>query len=142
MVITAVAMSMAAFLGAGDFAWFVPIAVITGMGIGADYGLPPSVLADIINSDEGKDTKGDTGAYFGLWALSTKLATAIGAAGSLPVAALLGFNPSQGSYSGSALVVVYIALPVAIKAIAALLIWYIRIEDSRGSVREELTGRA
>ena len=142
MVITALAMSTAVFLGAGDFALFVPIAVVTGMGIGADYGLPPSVLADIINSEEAKDTKGDTGAYFGLWALSTKLATAIGAAGSLPVAALLGFNPSIGSYSGSALVVVYIALPVAIKVIAALLIWYIRIEAERGSVREELTGRA
>ncbi len=142
MVITAVAMSTAVGLGAGDFAWFVPIAVVTGMGIGADYGLPPSVLADIINSEEAKDTKGDTGAYFGLWALSTKLATAIGAAGSLPVAAMLGFNPSIGSYSGTALIIVYIALPVAIKAIAALLIWYIRIEAERGSVREELTGRA
>lgn len=142
MVITALAMSTAVFLGAGDFALFVPIAVVTGMGIGADYGLPPSVLADIINSEEAQDTKGDTGAYFGLWALSTKLATAIGAAGSLPVAALLGFNPSVGSYSGSALIVVYIALPVAIKVIAALLIWYIRIEAERGSVREELTGRA
>ncbi|HZB54836.1 MAG TPA: hypothetical protein VE527_14475, partial [Reyranella sp.] len=32
---------------------FLPIAVITGLGIGADYGLPPSVLADIINAPEG-----------------------------------------------------------------------------------------
>lgn len=140
MVMTAVAMALAVFLGAGDFALFVPIAVITGLGIGADYGLPPSVLADIINSDEGKDTKGDTGAYFGLWALSTKLATAIGAAGSLPVAALLGFNPSEGHYGESALVIVYIVVPVIIKAIAALLIWFIRIEAERGSVRDELVG--
>ena len=99
------------------------------------------MLADIINSDEGKDTKGDTGAYFGLWALSTKLATAIGAAGSLPVAALLGFNPSIGQYSAGALIFVYIAIPVVIKIIAALLIWYIRIEADRGSVRDELLGR-
>ncbi|MBL0899177.1 MAG: MFS transporter [Reyranella sp.] len=141
MVITAVAMSIAVFLGAGDFALFIPIAVITGFGIGADYGLPPSVLADIINSDEGKDTRGDTGAYFGLWALSTKLATAIGAAGSLPVAALLGFNPSLGQYSGTALIFVYIAIPVAIKIIAALLIWYVRIEAERGSVRDEILRR-
>ena len=141
MVLTAVSMSFGVFLGAGDFVWFMPIAVITGLGIGADYGLPPSVLADIINSAEGKDTKGDTGAYFGLWALSTKLATAIGAAGSLPVAALLGFNPSQGLYSGSALIFVYIVVPVVIKIIAALLIWYIRIEADRGSVRDELLGR-
>jgi Na+/melibiose symporter-like transporter len=142
MVMTVIAMSLAVFLGAGDFALFVPIAVITGMGIGADYGLPPSVLADIINSEEGKDTRGDTGAYFGLWALATKLATAIGAAGSLPVAALLGFNPSKGQYSGTALIVVYIALPVVIKIAAALLIWFIRVEAERGSVRDELLGRA
>lgn len=142
MVMTVVAMSLAVFLGAGDFALFLPIAVITGLGIGADYGLPPSVLADIINAPEGKDTQGDTGAYFGLWALSTKLATAIGAAGSLPVAALLGFNPSRGEYSSTALIFVYIALPVAIKIAAALLIWFIRIEAERGTVRDELMGRA
>jgi Na+/melibiose symporter-like transporter len=142
MVMTVVAMSLAVFLGAGDFALFLPIAVITGLGIGADYGLPPSVLADIINAPEGKDTQGDTGAYFGLWALSTKLATAVGAAGSLPVAALLGFNPSRGEYSSSALIFVYIALPVVIKIVAALLIWYIRIEAERGTVRDELMGRA
>ena len=141
MVMTAAAMLLAVFLGAGDFVWFVPIAIITGLGIGADYGLPPSVLADIINSDEGQDTKGDTGAYFGLWALSTKLATAIGAAGSLPVAALLGFNPGMGQYSSTALIIVYIALPVAIKIIAALLIWHIRVEAERGSVRDEILGR-
>jgi Na+/melibiose symporter-like transporter len=141
MVMTVLAMSLAVFLGAGDFALFLPIAIVTGLGIGADYGLPPSVLADIINSPEGKDTQGDTGAYFGLWALSTKLATAIGAAGSLPVAALLGFNPSRGEYSGTALVFVYIALPVVIKIVAALLIWFIRIEAERGSVRDELTVR-
>ena len=50
MVMTVIAMSLAVFLGAGDFALFLPIAVITGLGIGADYGLPPSVLADIINA--------------------------------------------------------------------------------------------
>ena len=115
--------------------------MITGLGIGADYGLPPSVLADIINAPEGKDTQGDTGAYFGLWALSTKLAATIGAAGSLPVAALLGFNPSRGQYSSTALIFVYIALPVAIKIAAALLIWFIRIEAERGTVRDELVGR-
>jgi len=90
---------------------------------------------------EATDTRGVTGANFGLWALSTKLATAFGAAGSLPVAALLGFNPSVGQYSASALIFVYIAIPVAIKIIAALLIWYIRIEADRGSVRDEILGR-
>jgi len=140
MVMTAIAMSLAVFIGAGDFYWFLAISVVTGLGIGADYGLPPSILADIINSSESKDTQGDTGAYFGLWALATKLATAIGAAGSLPVAELLGFNPAHGHYDKFALVFVYIVLPVTIKIIAALLLWYIRIEAERGTVRDEILG--
>jgi len=141
MVMTAVAMALAVFVSGGDFYWFLAISVVTGIGIGADYGLPPSILADVINSAEGGDTKGKTGTYFGLWALATKLATAIGAAGSLPVAELLGFNPAQGKYGTTALIIVYIVLPVLIKIVAALLIWFIRIEAERGSVRDEMTGR-
>jgi glycoside/pentoside/hexuronide:cation symporter, GPH family len=140
MIMTALAMACAIFIGPGDFYWFLAISVITGLGIGADYGLPPSILADVINSTEGGDSKGKTGTYFGLWALATKLATAIGAAGSLPVAAMLGFNPAKGLYGTTALIIAYIVLPVMIKIGAALLIWFIRIEAVRGSVRDELLG--
>jgi Na+/melibiose symporter-like transporter len=142
MVLTAVAMLAALFVGAGHFYWFLGISVITGIGLGSDYGLPPSILADVINSSEGGDTRGKTGTYFGLWAFATKVATAIGAAGSLPVAAMLGFDPARSHYSTLALIIVYIALPVAIKILAAILIWFIRIEAERGSVREEFTGKA
>ncbi len=138
MVMTAIAMACAIFVGPGDFYWFLAISIVTGLGIGADYGLPPSILADVINSTEGGDSRGKTGTYFGLWALATKLATAIGAAGSLPVAAILGFNPARGQYGTTALVIAYVVLPVLIKIVAALLIWFIRIEAERGSVRDEM----
>jgi GPH family glycoside/pentoside/hexuronide:cation symporter len=140
MIMTAIVMACAIFIGPGDFYWFLAISVVTGFGIGADYGLPPSILADVINSTEGGDSKGKTGTYFGLWALATKLATAIGAAGSLPVAAMLGFNPAKGLYGTTALIIAYIVLPVMIKIVAALLVWFIRIEAERGSVRDELLG--
>jgi len=135
MGLTAVAMSLAVFLGPNHIWLFVILSAITGLGLGADYGLPPSILADIINAQEGADTKGETGAYFGLWALATKLATAVGAALSLPVAAWLGFDPGSGKYDTFALVIVYIVLPVIVKIIAAALIWYIRIEAERPAVR-------
>jgi Na+/melibiose symporter-like transporter len=138
MVLTASAMACAIVVGPGDFHWFLVISAITGLGLGADYGLPPSILADVINSGEGGDTRGKTGTYFGLWALATKLATAIGAAGSLPVAAMLGFNPAKDHYDTGALIVAYVVLPVLIKVAAALLIWFVRIEAERGSVREEM----
>src|SRR4029079_3583850 len=102
MVMTAIAMACAILIGPGDFYWFLAISVVTGIGIGADYGLPPSILADVINSPEGGDTRGKTGTSSGLRALATKLAPAIGAAGSLPVAELLGFNPASGHYGTTA----------------------------------------
>ncbi len=139
MICSIVGLGLAILLGQGDFWWFIAISVLAGLGLGADYGLPPSILADVINSPEGGDTRGKTGTYFGLWAWATKLATALGAFLSLPVVAFLGFDPSRGLYSKTALIVVYIVLPVMIKAIAALLIWHIRIEAERGSVREEMT---
>jgi GPH family glycoside/pentoside/hexuronide:cation symporter len=57
------------------------------------------------------------------------------------VVALLGFNPAEGRYSTTALVIVYVVLPVLIKVAAAVLIWFIRIEALRGSVRDEMMGR-
>lgn len=141
MIASIFGLGLAIFLGPGDFYWFLAISLVTGLGLGADYGLPPSILADVINSPEGGDTQGKTGTYFGLWALATKLATAVGAAFSLPVAARLGFDPAQGEYDKTALIIVYVVVPVLIKAVAALLIWYIRIEAERGSVRDEMRGR-
>ncbi len=142
MVLTIFSMGLAFFVGPGQIPIFLVISALTGLALGADYGLPPSILADIIHAEEGADTKGETGAYFGLWALSTKLATAVGAALSLPVAQMLGFNPSAGKFETGALVFTYIALPILVKAIAAVLIWYIRIEALRPSVRDTLAGRS
>ena len=51
---------------------------------------------------------------------------------------VLGFNPASGQYGTTALIIVYIVLPVVIKVGAGLLIWFIRIEAERGSVRDEL----
>ncbi len=136
ILLTICAMGVAFFCGHGDIGMFIAISVITGLGLGADYGLPPSILADVINAQEGKDTRGATGAYFGIWALSTKLATAIGAAASLPVLAALGFNPSAGIYDTTALIVVYLLLPILVKMLAAALLWWIKIEAERPAVKD------
>jgi Na+/melibiose symporter-like transporter len=145
IVLTACAMSCAVFVGPGDFNWFIVISIVTGIGLGADYGLPPSILADIINAQAGGSSRGQTGSYFGLWALATKAATAIGAAGSLPVVKFLGFDPTKPDYGTGAgigaLIIVYIVLPVLLKICAALIAWFVHIEPERGPVREEFWPR-
>ena len=64
--------------------------------------------------------------------------------GTYPDKTLVDFVADHSHQRGdaTALMFVYIVLPVAIKIIAALLLWFIRIEAERGSVRQELTGRA
>jgi len=128
-------------LGQGDIGWFIAISLITGVAVGADYGLPPSILADVVDAEEGQDSRGATGAYFGLWALATKLATAIGASASLPIVAWLGFNPAKGQYDLSALMIVYIGLPFLVKLIAAAFLWFVRIEPSKPNVGKMLMRR-
>lgn len=141
IVLSMVAMAVAGMAGQGEIGWFIAATVFTGIAIGADYGLPPSILADVINAKEGKHGRGAAGTYFGMWALATKLATAAGAAASLPIVAWLGFNPSRGLYDQHALFVVYIVLPIVVKGIAGLMVWFMRIEPERPSVHEVLTGR-
>lgn len=125
-------------LGHGDIGWFIGLAIITGMGVGADYGLPPSILADVVDAEEGRESRGATGSYFGLWALATKLATAIGASISLPIVAWLGFNPAKGEYNLNALIFVYIGLPFLVKLCAAAILWFVRIEPGRPAVNAVL----
>lgn len=56
----------------------------------------------------------------------------------MPILDLLGFNPADGEYNTTALVIVYIALPVLVKLLAAVLLWFVRIEAERPAVNQVL----
>jgi glycoside/pentoside/hexuronide:cation symporter, GPH family len=136
MLISAAAMAVAGSFDHSELTLFIVFCAIAGMGLGADYGLPPAVLADIIYAKESRTSQGETGAYFGLWALATKVATAVGAALSLPIAAWMGFDPGNNQFDLTGLWFVYIILPVVVKLIAAYMLWAIKIEPERGRVRD------
>jgi GPH family glycoside/pentoside/hexuronide:cation symporter len=127
--VTAWALAMAAaivafiwawWLGPGDTAAFAAICVLSGLALGADLALPPSLLADVIGRD---GTQRPAGAYFGLWTLATKLNLALAAGIGLPLLGALGYSPgAQAAGALSALAFVYAAVPCLLKlgAIGAL----------------------
>jgi GPH family glycoside/pentoside/hexuronide:cation symporter len=120
MVLAIAAFVWAAFLGAGDTAAFAAICVLSGLALGADLALPPSLLADVIGRDGRMRA---TGAYFGLWTLATKLNLALAAGIALPLLGALGYAPgARDTGAIHALAVVYAGAPCAFKfgAIAAL----------------------
>lgn len=122
MVLAVAAFISAWFLGPGDAGAFAIVCVLSGLAFGADLALPASLLADVIDDDEGRDGRPD-GAYFGLWHLLEKLALALAAGLALPLLQALGYAPGVVAGAGSALPWVYALLPCVIKLAAALMLW-------------------
>lgn len=112
-------------LGAGDTVAYFAICVLSGLGLGADLALPPSLLADVIDEDEKNGLGRSEGAYFGLWNLATKLNLALAAGLSLPLLGAFGYAPkaANGPEALFVLSAVYALLPCALKALAAAALW-------------------
>ncbi len=123
-------LSIAAFvwayaLGAGDAAAYGVVCVLSGVALGADLALPPSLLADVMDEDARAAAARSEGAYFGVWNFVTKLNLALAAGISLPLLAALGYVPGAAGASGgaAALSFVYCVVPCALKLAAAAALW-------------------
>ena len=125
MIVSIAAFVWAFLLGAGDTTAFMVICVLSGLGLGADLALPPSILADVIDDDSARGLARNEGAYFGLWNLVTKMNLALAAGVALPALAILGYQPGVTTSVEATrnLVLIYALLPCALKAIAALLLF-------------------
>ena len=116
MLLSIVAFAGASQIGSGDLWPFAAICLASGMALGADLALPAAIAADI------GERQRQAGACFGIWNFVTKLNLALAAGLSLPLLALLGYSPGQPS-GLPALVFAYALLPLAFKALAAVLLW-------------------
>lgn len=130
MLLAVAAFISAWSLGPGDVVAFAVVCVLSGLAFGADLALPASMLADVIDDDEGQDGRPD-GAYFGLWHLLEKLALALAAGLALPLLQALGYVPGVVAEAGTALPWVYALLPCAIKLVAAIMLWLFAPESMR-----------
>ena len=137
MMVSILAFIWAFMLGAGDVGAFAVICMLSGLGLGADLALPPSMLADVIDEDEKNGLGRNEGAYFGLWNLATKMNLALAAGIALPMLALLGYVPRASNQAQSLfyLATIYAILPCVLKAIAAVIL--LRSPLLRGPRREQ-----
>lgn len=116
----------AASLTPGEAAAFFIICALSGLALGGDLALPPALLAQLISREEEEAaTPSPAGAYFGWWALLTKLNLALAAGLALPLVTWLGYQPggSEGPAAGTlALTACYALLPCGLKLLAAWLL--------------------
>lgn len=113
-----VAFAGASVLGAGDLWPFALICVASGLALGADLALPAAIAADL------GERQGQAGACFGVWNFVAKLNLALAAGVSLPLIGALGYVAGGRDEGGlAALTFAYALLPLAFKALAAVLLW-------------------
>ena len=123
MLLAIVAFIWAFTLGNGDTWAFALISAASGAALGADLALPPALLADAIEADQ---ARGAEGAYFGIWNLVTKLNLALAAGLALPLLEWLEYRPGLAG-AGAALAAMYCLLPCALKLLAVIGLWRLRL---------------
>jgi len=131
MVVAIAAFVWAAFLGAGDTTAFAVVCVLSGLALGGDLALPPSLLADVIGRDGRLHS---TGTFFGLWTLATKLNLALAAGIALPLLGYLGYAPgARDPGAVHALALVYAAVPCVLKlgAVGLLYLFALHFREPR-----------
>ncbi len=123
------------FLGGGDAWQYAAICIASGIALGADLALPPSILSDHMHA-EGSQSSAAT--QFSLLALIAKAALAIGSALALPLLDAGGFTPAAANDAAAlaTLSFAYALLPCLIKIFAAFLL-YRFFNTTHGRIQNE-----
>lgn len=133
MLATCLIFSAAPLLEPGALFGFAAICVATGLLLGFDLAIPPSMQADVIDADTVASGEQRGGIYFAAWGLATKLSLAAGVGLVFPLLAFFGFEPSSGASNTQtalfALAVIYCWIPIVLKIAAISLMWNFPIDE-------------
>jgi Na+/melibiose symporter-like transporter len=125
MLATCPIFALSGFLGRSDVSAFGVICLLTGLLLGFDLALPPSIQADVIDHDTARSGAQRSGLYFAAWSLATKLSLAAAVGLVFPARSAGGGSGS----SSDAIAVLYSWLPIVPKLAA---IWLMRAFRSTG----------
>jgi GPH family glycoside/pentoside/hexuronide:cation symporter len=133
----------APLLSAGALIPFSMICAATGLLLGFDLALPPSIQADVIDADTAVSGDQRSGFYFAAWGLATKLSLALGVGIVFPLLGLFDFEPASGAQNNAAalfaLAVIYAWVPIALKLSAIALMWNFPLaEDTQKQLRARI----
>ncbi|MAL80279.1 MAG: sugar transporter [Sneathiella sp.] len=125
------------FLGAGDIWFYGLVCTLSGLALGADLSLPPSLLADQVHA---AGNESYSGTHYAFLAFLAKGSLALASALALPFLDLAGFQPGTGNTAGAllALSVIYALIPCLFKLLAAGLLYFLFIRPSSGQNDEHI----
>jgi glycoside/pentoside/hexuronide:cation symporter, GPH family len=141
MAIGALAVALTFFLPAQPTMLIYGVAVLAGIGFGAQWVFPWAMVADVADVDLAKTGQHRSGMYYGVWGLATKFSEALAIAGSGWILTGFGYVPNVAQSHQALLgirlffgpvpaVIILVALP--------LLIWYPLTRKSHTLIREQI----
>ena len=122
------------FFYAGQAWELVAVLVVRGSSFASILFLANSIAADVVDDDTVASGHQRTGLLFALWAVTYKLAIALGILLATVIPASFGFEPSAPSHDESAkfaLMGVYGWLPGIMMGLGALALWHFPIDEAR-----------
>lgn len=121
------------FLDTGDVLLFFIITILTGITLGADLVIPPSMQADVAEYEYYRSRHDCTSLLFAFWSMSTKLALALSVLIAFPLLEILNFTPDLSDNKNNllALAVIYAAVPIVFKIITIFIISHYPLSQHR-----------
>jgi Na+/melibiose symporter-like transporter len=131
MLLAVVTFMWAYFLQPGDVVAYGIICILSGMALGADLALPPSMLADRITKQK---KEAEATQYYALISFIPKIAIAIASGISFLILDHLGFTAGAENSSKvmQGLIILYAFVPCLIKLVAAFSLW--RMHKREGDI--------
>ncbi|MTH98124.1 MFS transporter [Roseibium sp. RKSG952] len=126
MAVAVVTFIWAALLGPGDIVAYAVVCVLSGLALGADLAVPPSILADHIAQTRRQP---EASRMFAVMTLISKAAFALATGLALPALGLVGYHPGEPMTPalGISLSIVYAVVPCVLKALT--LVWVLAKES-------------
>jgi Na+/melibiose symporter-like transporter len=145
MLISCAAFLPVMALGAGDVGAFLAICVVTGLCLGADLALPPSMQADVVDLDALTSGQSRAGLFFAAWTMAQKAGNALAVGIAYGLLDLAGFSATGTNAAPQlwALAALYCLLPVLLKLVAVATMWRYPIDAAeQARIRSALVARA
>jgi len=123
IMLNVVVFAQVAWLGPASAMWFYPVCLLSGISLGADLVLPPSIQADVLADDRLASGRRRTASAFALWTMATKLALALAVA-----AAFVGLGVQEpgatdaGPVDSQHLLIGYVVVPVLLKLVVLVML--------------------
>ncbi len=144
LIVAAASLVFVPLLGAGDVIWFLAIAIVVGVTLGADLAMPAAMLADVVDQDVLSTGRQRTGIYFAVWAMAAKLAAAAAVGVSFPILDWAGYIPDMYNDAGALLTlsILFGLCPVVFKLLALLFVWrYPLTADRQAEIQREIAAQ-